>query len=124
MSELKASKPAPPQLPELAAIVVPTTKILAIGSLTAKATPQAVGAVLPFEVRATTRLHLAGKIDQWFFQTEGNGVVFIMNVASRAEAHELLEKLPLGVAGLMEFELIALGPLKPLGLLLGDPPRP
>jgi hypothetical protein len=29
------------------------------------------------------------------FQTESNGVVFIANVASVAEAHEILEALPL-----------------------------
>jgi hypothetical protein len=107
----------------LAAVSVSTTKILAIGKVTAKATPESLGKVLPFEVRATARLYLAGKIDQWFFQTESNGVVFLMNVTSRDEAHELLEQLPLGVAGLMEFDLIALGPLKPLGLLLGEPPK-
>jgi hypothetical protein len=108
----------------LAAVAAPTTKILAIGNVTAKGTPEAIGKVLPFEVRATVRLHLAGKIDQWFFQNDAYGVVFIMNCATTAEAHELLEKLPLGVAGMMEFELIPLGPLKPLSMLVGDPPRP
>jgi hypothetical protein len=106
--------------PGLAAVNVPTTKILAIGSVTAKGTPEAIAPVLPFEVRATVRNYLAGKIEQWFYQTEGFGVVFIMNATSRAEAHEILEKLPLGVAGMMEFELIALGPLKPLAMLLGE----
>ncbi len=47
----------------------------------------------------------------------------IMNLASRAEAHQILEKLPLGVAGMMEFELIALGPLAPLAMLIGEPPK-
>ena len=112
-----------PIFPPLAAAAVPTTKILAIGNVTAKGTPDAIGAVLPFEVRATVRLHLTGKIDQWFFQNEAYGVVFIMNCTTTAEAHELLEKLPLGVAGMMEFELIAPGPLKPLAMLIGEPPR-
>jgi hypothetical protein len=58
-------------LAALAAVVGPTTKILAIGSVTAKGTPEAIAPVLPFEVRATVRNHLAGKIEQWFFQTEG-----------------------------------------------------
>jgi hypothetical protein len=107
--------------PPLAAFEAPTTKVLAIGNVTAKGTPGAIGAVLPFEVRATVRLHLAGKIDQWFFQSEAYGVVFIMNCATAEEAHELLEKLPLGVAGMMSFELIPLGPLKPLNMLLGGP---
>ena len=109
--------------PPLAAVATPTTKILAIGNVTAKETPDAIGAVLPFEVRATVRLHLAGKIDQWFFN-DAYGVVFIMNCTTTAEAHELLEKLPLGVAGMMEFELIPLGALKPLAMLIGEPARP
>jgi len=110
--------------PPLFTVATSTTKILAIGNVTAKGTPGAFGVVLPFEVRATVRLHLAGKIDQWFFQNEAYGVVFIMNCATAAEAHELLEKLPLGVAGMMEFELIPLGPLKPLAMLLVEPPLP
>ena len=110
--------------PALAAFEVPTTKILAIGNVTDKGIPDAIGAVLPFEVRATVRLHLAGKIEQWFFQNEAYGVVFIMNCATAEEAHELLEKLPLGVAGMMSFELIPLGPLKPLNMLVAEPPAP
>ena len=109
-------------LPALAAVVAPTNKILAIGSVTTKGTPDAIAPILPFEVRATVRNYLAGKIDHWYFQAEGYGVVFIMNASSTAEAHEILGKLPLGVAGMMEFELIALSPLKPLALLIGDPP--
>lgn len=110
------------RLPALTAVSTPTTKILAIGNVTAKGTPDAIGEVLPFEVRATVRLHLAGKIEQWFFQNEAYGVVFVMNCTTADEAHELLEKLPLGVAGMMEFELIPLGPLKPLAMLVSEPP--
>jgi hypothetical protein len=84
-----------PILPSLAAVAVPTTKILAIGNVTAKETPDAISAVLPFEVRATVRLHLAGKIDQWFFQNEAYGVVFIMNCTTTAEAHEASRKAAL-----------------------------
>jgi len=102
---------------------VPTTKILAIGRLTAKATPTALGPILPLEVRATTRLYLAGKIDQWYAKPDKTGVVFIMNLSDQKEAHDLLEKLPLGQAGMMEFELIPLGPLSPLRLLLSEPSK-
>jgi hypothetical protein len=105
-------------LPALTAVAAPTNKILAIGSVTAKGTPDAIASVLPLEVRATVRNYLAGKIEQWFFQAEGYGVVFIMNATSTAEAHAILEKQPLGQAGMMEFELIALAPLKPLAMLL------
>jgi hypothetical protein len=123
MSEVKNPRVHAEILPTLAAVSAPTNKILAIGSVTAKGTPEAIAPVLPFEVRATVRNYLAGKIDHWYFQAEGYGVVFIMNASSTAEAHEILEKLPLGVAGMMEFELIALSPLKPLAMLIGEPPR-
>jgi hypothetical protein len=112
MSEVKNPRVHAEILPALAAVVAPTTKILAIGSVTAKGTSEAIASVRPHEVRATVRNHLAGKIEQWFSQTESRGVVFIVKATSTAEAHELLEKLPLGVAGMMEFELIALGRLR------------
>jgi hypothetical protein len=43
-----------------------------------------------------------------------------MNLTDLNEARELREKLPLGQAGMMEFQLIPLGPIKPLGLLLSE----
>jgi hypothetical protein len=105
------------------ALVVPTTKLLAIGSFTAKATPSVSKPILPSEVRETVRLYLAGKIDQWYVKQDQSGVVFVMNVTDPKEAHELLDKLPLGQAGLMEFQLIPLGPISPLRLLLTEPPK-
>jgi hypothetical protein len=42
------------------------------------------------------------------------GVAFIINVTDPAVAHEMLEKLPLGKAHMMSFELIPIGPLNPL----------
>ncbi len=104
-------------------LAVPTTKLLAIGSFTAKATPKLWGPILPSEVRETTRLYLAGKIDQWYVRPDQSGVVFILNVADAKAAHELLDKLPLGQAGLMEFQFIPLGPLSPLRLLLSEPAK-
>ncbi len=76
--------------------------------------------VMQQEVRDTVRLYLAGKLDQWFVRRDQNGVVFLLNVSTVAEARTLLEKLPLGEAKLMEFDLIPLGPLTPLGLLLQE----
>jgi hypothetical protein len=98
-----------------------TTKVLAIGSWTAKATPETRPPIMPFEARDTMRLMLKGKIDQWFAKTDGSGAVFLMNVTDPAEAHKLLEALPLGRAEMMTFELIPVGPLWPLALLLGEP---
>jgi hypothetical protein len=97
---------------------VPTTKVLAIGSLTPNANAAVLKPILPSEVRNTVQLYLAGKLDQWFAKQDQTGVVFILNVTDPKEAGELLEKLPLGRAGLMELQLIPLGPLGPLGVLL------
>jgi hypothetical protein len=99
---------------------VPTTKILAIGRGTA--TPEQLRTILPNEVPDTVRLYLTGKIDQWYVRQDGKGVVFLLNCSSVDEARSLLEQLPLGKAGLMKFDLIALGPLNPLRILLTDTP--
>ena len=108
---------------EMAAAKTLTTKVLAIGSWTAKATPETRPAIMPSEARDTLRLQLAGKIDQWFAKSDGSGAVFLMNVTDPAEAHKLLEDLPLGRAGMMTFELIPVGPLWPLGLMLAEPAK-
>jgi hypothetical protein len=102
---------------EMTAAKTLTTKVLAIGTWTAKATPQTIPPIMPLEAYDTMRLMLAGKIDQWFAKIDGSGAVFLRNVTDPAEAHALLEKLPLGKANMMTFQLIPLGPLWPLGLL-------
>ena len=96
----------------------PTTKILAIGTLNPGVDPAAALAILPTEIRETAKLYLDGKIDQWYSLQERRGVAFILNMTDTAAAHEMLEKLPLGHAHLMSFELIPLAPLNPLRQLL------
>lgn len=115
----RARAQAPSALP-----AVPTTRVLAIGRLTPGTTRQAVMPIMKQEVPETVKLYLAGKLDQWYSRRDENGVVFLLNVSSVEEARALLEKLPLGQAHLMTFDLIPLGPLAPLGLLLGDPDAP
>jgi hypothetical protein len=97
---------------------VPTTKVLAIGTLSSPMTEEMQKGIMSHEVPDTVKLYLSGKIDQWYVRKDGKGVVFILNVTSTEEAHDLLEKLPLGQAKLMTFDLMPLGPLAPLGLLL------
>src|ERR1700722_8652008 len=96
----------------------PTTKILAIGTLNPGVDPAAALAILPTEIGEPAKLYLDGKIDQWYSLQERRGVAFILNMTDTAAAHEMLEKLPLGQAHLMSFELIPLGPLNPLRQLL------
>jgi hypothetical protein len=101
---------------------VPTTKILAISHSTGKPmTPEQRAAIMPREVRETVAAYLSGKIDQWYFQTNGQGVVFIVNASTPEDAKAILEKFPLGQAGLMGFDYIPLGPLSPLRFLTDQP---
>ncbi len=117
------SKTTPTGAAAMKAAQTLTTKVLAIGTWTAKATPETRPPIMPFEASDTMRLMLAGKIDQWFAKIDGSGAVFLMNVTDPAEAHALLEALPLGQAQMMTFELIPVGPLWPLGLLLREPAK-
>jgi hypothetical protein len=102
----------------------PATKILAIGTINPGIDPAKVFAILPNEVQDTVDLYLNGKIDQWYSQQERRGVVFILNVTDPAAARDMLEKLPLGQAHLMSFELIPIGPLNPLRQLQGMKANP
>lgn len=99
---------------------VPTTRILAIGQFASPPTLDQLTSYMPSEVQETVRLYLDGKIDQWYMRQDRSGVVFLMNVVDIDEAHALLEALPLGKAGLMTFDLIPLGPLRPLHFLLSE----
>ncbi|TPG16451.1 hypothetical protein EAH87_14580 [Sphingomonas koreensis] len=107
---------SPPGLPS-----VPVTKVMAIGHVTAKWTPETLRTVMPREVRETVALYLQGKLDQWFVRKDQPGVVFIFNSSDPKEVHDMLEALSLGREGMMDFDLIPLGPLAPLGLLLDTP---
>jgi hypothetical protein len=102
----------------------PTTRILAIGTVNPGVDPAKVMATLPNEVRETVSLYLEGKIDQWYSLEDRRGVVFILNLTDIATAHDMLEKLPLGQAHLMSFELIPIGPLNPLRALQGMKANP
>lgn len=97
----------------------PTSKILAIGTIKPGVDQAQVNAILPSEVRDRVNLYLEGKIDQWYSLQDRKGVAFILKVTDPAAAHEMLEKLPLGQAHIMSFELIPLGPLNPLRKLPG-----
>jgi hypothetical protein len=102
-----------------ALLPTPTTRILAVGTVNAGVDLSAVRALLPTEVRETVKLYLDGKIDQWFSLQDQNGVVFVLNVTDIQDAAVMLERLPLGQAHLMHFELTRLGPLNPLRRLPG-----
>jgi hypothetical protein len=90
--------------------------------LTAKpgVTREQVMAVMPAEIRATVQLYLEGKIREWYARDDGRGAVFLLNAKDEEEAKSILESLPLAKEHMLDHEYIPVGPLKPLGLLLGS----
>ena len=92
-------------------------KVMAIGTLK-PLTPEQRQKYLPTEVPATLQLYLDGKMEQFWLQDKGAGVIFLMSVDSVDEAGRLLKALPLGQADLMTFDLLPVGPVLPLGMLL------
>ena len=74
--------------------------------------------LMPAEVRATVRLYLDGKIQQWYSRGDGRGVIFLLGSKDVAEAHAVMDSLPFSKENIVDFEFIPVGPLMPLGALL------
>jgi len=94
-------------------------QILAISKLKEGVTPDSIGQLGADEVKHTVESYLDGKIRSFWFQVNRPGVVFILECIDENEARELMNQLPLVVAGMMSVELTPLQPLLPLGSLIG-----
>lgn len=101
-----------------------TTGVLVILTAKATVTRDQIMAVMPSEVRQTVRLYVGGKIRDWFSRADGRGAVFLLDTRDVAEAHAIMESLPLAKGNLVDHDYIAIGPLLPLRLLLAGPERP
>jgi len=101
-----------------------TTAVLVIETPKDGVTAQQIMAVIPAEIRATLKLYLDGKIQQWYSRSDGRGVVFLLNADSEDEAHAVMETLPLTKENLIEHRYIPLGPLMPLKALAGAGTQP
>jgi len=100
------------------------TGVLVILTAKANVTRDQVMAVMPTEVRQTVQLYVSGKIREWFSRADGRGAVFLLETKDVAEAHAIMDGLPLAKQNLVDHEYIAIGPLSPLRLLFADPERP
>jgi hypothetical protein len=98
-----------------------TTGVMVILTVKAGVTREQVMAVMPTEVRQTVQLYLSGKIREWFSRADGRGAVFLLDTKDVAEAHAIIEDLPLAKQNFMDHEYIAVGPLVPLRLLMASP---
>lgn len=95
-------------------------KVFAIGTGTKQLSEEEERKYMPHEVPQTLKLYLDGKMEQFWFRGDAPGVVFLMSVDSLDEAKALTCALPLVVAGILKFEYIPVGPLLPLGMLIGN----
>ncbi len=99
------------------------TGILVLLTIKPGVTREQVMKVMPAEIRATVQLYLDGRIRQWYARADGKGAVFIFDCKNVAEAKAMIDGQPLSAENLLDHEFIPIGPLKPLGLLLGGPPQ-
>jgi hypothetical protein len=99
----------------------PTTGVMIILTVKPGVTREQVMAVMPVEIRETVQLYLNGKIREWYSRGDGRGVIFLLDSRDVAEAHAIMEALPLAKQNLMDHEYIAVGPLLPLRLLVANP---
>jgi hypothetical protein len=113
MTNPSAAQSQPPQPKTTGVIVILTVK--------AGITLQQVMAVMPAEIQQTVQLYLGGKIREWYSRGDGRGVVFLLDTSDVAEAHAIMEGLPLAKQDLMDHDYIPVGPLMPLRLLMTKP---
>jgi hypothetical protein len=107
-----------PQAP--AGVPIPkTTEVMVI--LTAKqgVSRQQIMSVMPAEIRATVKLYLDGKIRQWYSRGDGKGVILLIDAKTVDEAQAVIDGMPLSKENLTDHEYIPVGPLVPLGALIG-----
>lgn len=106
-------------LQEPASFQPKTTGVLVVITAKQGVTREQVMKVMPAEIRAAVRLYLEGAIRQWYSRGDGRGVVFILDSNDEAEARAVIDRLPLSAENLTDHEFIPIGPLMPLGALMG-----
>jgi hypothetical protein len=100
-----------------------TTEVLVILTVKPGVTLQQIMNTMPAEIRATVKLYLDGKIRQWYSRGDGKGVIFLIDAKTVDEARAVMEPLPLSKEDLVDHEYIPVGPLLPLGSLIGGGPQ-
>lgn len=110
-----------PSLAQAQAPSPTTTGILVILTVKAGITREQVMAIMPDEIRQTVQLYLDGKVREWYSRSDGRGAVFLLDARDSAEAHAIMDALPLAKQDLVDHEYVAVGPLMPLRLLMSKP---
>ena len=95
-------------------------QILAISEISENVTLEKIQPHLIEEIKDTVSLYLRGVIRDFYYRGDKNGVVFMLECNSIDKAQSELKSLKLVKEGMLEFNLIPLEPLKPLGMLLNN----
>ena len=98
------------------------TQVMVIMTAKQGVTRQQIMNVMPAEIRATVKLYLDGKIQQWYSRGDGRGVVLFLDAKTVDEALAVIDVLPLSKENLVDHEYIPVGPLTPLAALIGGGP--
>src|SRR5438270_9011235 len=96
-----------PSVAQTQAVSPTTTGVMVILTAKAGVTREQVMAVMPAEIRQTVQLYLTGKIREWYSRGDGRGVIFLLDTKDVAEAHAIMDGLPLGKENLLDHEYIA-----------------
>ncbi|MFV0422895.1 hypothetical protein [Oleidesulfovibrio sp.] len=99
-------------------------KVLAIDKVSPDATPERVRELFMKEVHHTIKMYLADIVREIYFREDRSGTVLMLEVPSLDEARKLIDTLPMVKDGLLEYDLIPLGPFMPLALLVRDDEEP
>ena len=105
-----ATSVANPSLAQEQASSPVTTGVMVILTPKAGVTREQVMATMPAEIRETVQLYLKGKIREWYSRGDGRGAVLLLDTRDVAEAHAIMDGLPLGKEDLMDHEYIPVGP--------------
>lgn len=95
-------------------------KIIAIDKVQPDATPEKVKENFMKEVNHTVKMYLADVVREMYFRQDRSGTVLVLEAPSVEDARSLIDKMPMVQAGLIDFDLIPLGPFVPLALLLDE----
>ncbi len=85
-------------------------KFLALEHETPAATAAGFQPHLKAEAARAWELYQAGTIRELYFRPDLHTAVLVLECASLADAHQVLDTLPLVSAGLIRFEIIPLAP--------------
>lgn len=92
-------------------------KILAIDKILPGATEEKIYPHIKEEAAKGWELYNAGVFREMYFRTDRGGAVLILECTDVEAAKKVLDTLPLVKAGLVDFDIIPLGPFMPFGTL-------